>query len=285
MNNDTFELAEEIRRRFRDGDARLPILPEAVIEVRKIVQDEEKGAADIARVIGSDTTFSTTVLRIANSARFKSGSHEIRNLSMAIQRLGGRRTLQLMTAISAQLHLAVKDKALQALLRESAKHALLVAVAAQHLAKLVGSVDPEEAFMAGMMFDVGVSAIVCAVPEQLASRSLEENHHVLSQLHREMGGRLLTYWEMPDSFISLASHHGVESDDRPRENLIDLIDSVQFMLADTGHTPPFDHVPEGVDALNYPPMQRLGLNETHLAAVEIELEDGVEELQGIFNLS
>jgi len=284
MKKDTFELATEIRRRFRDGDARLPILPEAVIEVRKIVQDEEKGAADIARVIGSDTTFSTTVLRIANSARFKTGSHEVRNLSMAIQRLGGRRTLQLMTAISSQLHLAVKDKALQSLLRESSKHALLVAVAAQHLAKLLGSVDPEEAFMAGMMFDVGISAIVCAVPEELASRSLEENHHVLSELHREMGGRLLTYWEMPDSFISLASHHGVESDDRPRENLIDLIDSVQFMLADTGHTSPFDEVPTGMDALHYPPMQRLGLNETHLAAVEIELEDGFEELQGIFNV-
>jgi HD-like signal output (HDOD) protein len=284
MNKDTFELAEEIRRRFRDGDARLPILPEAVIEVRKIVKDEEKGAADIARVIGSDTTFSTTVLRIANSARFKSGSHEIRNLSMAIQRLGGRRTLQLMTAISSQLHLAVKDKALQTLLRESAKHSLLVAVAAQHLAKLVGSVDPEEAFMAGMMFDVGVSAIVCAVPTELARCNVQENHHILSQLHREMGGRLLTYWEMPDSFISLASHHGVESDDRPRENLIDLIDSVQFMLADTGHKPPFDEVPEGIDALHYPPMQRLGLNETHLAAVEIELEDGFEELQGIFSL-
>jgi len=284
MNKDTFELAEEIRRRFRDGDARLPILPEAVIEVRKIVKDEEKGAADIARVIGSDTTFSTTVLRIANSARFKSGSHEIRNLSMAIQRLGGRRTLQLMTAISSQLHLAVKDKSLQTLLRESSKHSLLVAVAAQHLAKLVGSVDPEEAFMAGMMFDVGVSAIVCAVPTELARCNMQENHYILSQLHREMGGRLLTYWEMPDSFISLASHHGVESDDRPRENLIDLIDSVQFMLADTGHKPPFDEVPEGIDALHYPPMQRLGLNETHLAAVEIELEDGFEELQGIFSL-
>ncbi len=284
MTTDTFELATEIRRRFRDGDARLPVLPEAVLEVRKIVNDAEKGAMDIARVIGSDTTFSTTVLRIANSARFKTGSYEVRNLSMAIQRLGGRRTLQLMTAISSQLHLAVKDKTLQSLLRESSKHSLLVAVAAQHLAKLVGSVDPEEAFMAGMMFDVGISAIVCAVPEELARCSLEENHHILSQLHREMGGRLLTYWDMPDSFISLASHHGVESDDRPRESLIDLIDSVQFMLADTGHTPPFDEVPEGIDALNYPPMQRLGLNETHLAAVEIELEDGLEELQGIFNL-
>ncbi len=284
MNKDAYTLAEEIRRRFRDGDARLPVLPEAVIEVRKIVRDEEKGAADIARVIAQDATFSTTVLRIANSARFKTGSHEIRNLPMAIQRLGGRRTLQLMTAISAQLHMAVKDKGLQTLLRESAKHSLLVAVAAQHLAKLVGGVDPEDAFMAGMLFDIGVSAIICAVPDEVANCGSKQSHIILRQLHREMGGRLLTYWEMPDSFIALASHHGVESDDRPRENLIEIIDSVQFLLAGSGYVPPFDDIPEGIDALHYPPMQRLGLNETHLAAVEVELEDGFEEMQCIFSV-
>ncbi len=284
MSKDAFELAEEIRRRFRDGDARLPVLPEAVIKVRKIVQDEQQGAADIARVIAQDSTFSTTVLRIANSARFKGSGLEIRNLPMAIQRLGGRRTLQLMTAISSQLHLAVKNKGLQTLLRESAQHSLLVAVAAEHLARLTGGVDPQEAFMGGMLFDVGVAAIICAVPDEVAACGDEQSHNILRQLHREMGGRLLTYWEMPDAFISLASHHGIESDDRPRENLLDIIDSVQFLLAGSGHELPFDDVPEGIDALHYPPMQRLGLNETHLAAVEVELEDGFDEMKGIFSL-
>ncbi len=283
MNSDVFALAEEIRRRFRDGDARLPVLPEAVIQVRNIVQDEQQGAADIARVIARDSTFSTTVLRLANSARFKGGSHEIRNLPMAIQRLGGRRTLQLMTAISSQLHLAVKNRALQALLRESARHALLVAVAAEHLARLTGGVDPQEAFMGGILFDVGVAAIICAVPDEVAACGHEQSHAILRQLHREMGGRLLTYWEMPDAFISLSSHHGIESDDRPRENLLDIIDSVQFLLAGSGHALPFDDVPAGIDALHYPPMQRLGLNETHLAAVEVELEDGFDEVNSIFS--
>jgi len=283
MSVDAFKLAQEIRRRFEEGDARLPVLPEAVIKVRAMVNDKEKGAADIARVIATDSTFSTTVLRIANSARFKASGIEIRNLSMAIQRLGGRRTLQLMTAISSQIHLAVKAHDLQALLRESAQHSLLVAAAAQHLARLVGSVDPEEAFMGGMLFDVGVAAIICAVPDEIAACDDQERHQLLRQLHREMGGRLLTYWEMPDAFIALASHHGVEADDRPRENLIDVIDAVQFLLSETGHASPFDIMPEGVDVLHYPPMKRLGLNETHLAAVEVELEDGFAELAGIFS--
>ncbi|TLS66952.1 HDOD domain-containing protein [Mariprofundus erugo] len=282
MSVDSFELAKEIRRRFEAGDARLPVLPEAVIKVRQIVNDQEKGAADIARVLASDTTFSTTVLRIANSARFRGTGQEVRNLSMAIQRLGGRRTLQLMTAISSQVHLAVKVPELQVLLRESTQHALLVAAAAQHLARLTGSIDPEEGFMGGMLFDVGVAAIICAVPDEIARCNNEQRHELLGQLHREMGGRLLTYWEMPDAFIALASHHGVEADDRPRENLIDVIDAVQFLLAGMGYAPPFDTLPD-MDVLHYPPMKRLGLNETHLAAVEVELEDSFQELAGIFS--
>ncbi len=284
MNTDmeAYELAKIIRQRFQDGDAKLPVLPEAVIKVRKIVADEGKGAADIAKVIASDSTLSTTVLRIANSARFRSGGAEIRNLSMAIQRLGGRKTLQLLTAISTQLHLSVKNKELQDLLREGSKHSLLVAVAAQHLARLVGSVDPEEAFLAGLLFDVGVPAIICAVPDEIVKCNAEERKQLLRQLHREMGGRLLTDWLMPDAFISLASHHGVEADDRPRENLIDLIDAVQFLLHSTGIELPFDEVPEGMEALQYPPIQRLALNETQLAAVEVELEDGFDELSDIF---
>lgn len=283
MNRDTHVIAEEIRRHFRKGDARLPVLPEAVIKVREIVNDDSRGAADIAEVIATDATFSTTVLRLANSARFNAGGREIRNLPMAIQRLGGRKTLQLMTAISSQLHLAVKDKNLQSILRESAEHSLLVAVAAQHLARIVGSIEPDEAFMAGMLFDIGVAAIICAVPEDIAACDARQSHELLRQLHREMGGRLLTYWQMPDAFIALASHHGVESDDRPRDALIDIIDSVQFLLASSHHTLPFDRMPEGVEALHYPPMQRLGLNETHLAAVEVEIEDGFAEMQSIFN--
>jgi len=280
---DTHALATLIRQRFQDDDPRLPVLPEAVIKVRRILQDEKKGAADIAQAISTDSTFSSTVLRIANSARYNPQNREIRNLPMAIQRLGGRQTLQLMTAISSQMHIAVKDKYLQTILRTNTRHALLVATAAQHLAKLIGSIDADEAFLGGMLFDVGVAAIISAIPEELATIDPKECTKIIRLLHREMGGRLMTYWDMPDSFIALTSHHGVEADDRPRENIIDLIDTVQFLLKSQGHDLPFDDVPEGIDTLHYPPARRLGITPTLLAAVEVELEDGFEELQAIFS--
>ncbi|MDQ6990049.1 MAG: HDOD domain-containing protein [Mariprofundaceae bacterium] len=278
MSVDVGKIAEEIRVRFRAGEAKLPLLPEAVIQVRRIVQDESQGAADIARALGNDMTFSATVLRIANSARFKSGSFEIRSLPMAIQRLGGRRTLQLMVAISAKIHMQVKNKALQKILQQTSAHSLSVAVAAQHLATLIQSAEPEEAFLAGMLHDIGVQAVVCAVPDLLIPLEHADKLKVIQRLHREMGGRLLNHWDMPDVFETIASHHGIESDDRPRDKLIDFIDAADFLVQHNGVKVLFDAIGD-VDIQHYPPIQRLGATEVHLAAVEIELETSIGDMQ------
>ncbi|MDX8397899.1 MAG: HDOD domain-containing protein [Mariprofundaceae bacterium] len=282
MSINTNQLAALIRERFNSGEAKLPVLPEAVLKVRAIVDDESKGASDIAKVLAEDPTFSTTVLRIANSAKFKTGKFDIRSLPMAIQRLGGRRTLQLLIAISSKVHVQVKNKGLQDILREVSSHSLLVASAAQHLAKLVRSSEPEEAFLAGILHDVGVQAVISAVPEELAKLPKEECIDVISQLHREMGGRLLNHWGMPDIFSTVASHHGIEADDRPRDKLIDYIDAADFMVQRLGHKVLFDHIGEGIEVAHFPAMVRLGVTETHLAAVEVELEDDLEELQAAF---
>ena len=282
MALDAAKISQMIRERFRTGEAKLPVLPEAIIKVREIVDDEERGAADIAKVIGNDPTLSTTVLRIANSAKFKSGSYEVRSLPMAVQRLGGRRTLQLLIAISSKVHMQVKDKGLQDILRKVSSHSLMVAVAAQHLARLVRSAEPEEAFLAGIMHDVGVPAVVCAMPDELSQCSREDQLAIIQELHREMGGRLLSHWEMPDIFATIASHHGIEADDRPRDKLIDYVDAADFLVQKNGEEVLFEEISDGIEVEHFMPLRRLGVTETHLAAVEIELEDEIGDLRSIF---
>ncbi|HIP06631.1 MAG TPA: HDOD domain-containing protein [Mariprofundaceae bacterium] len=277
MKTDTEAFAEVIRARFRKGEARLPLLPKAVLKVQKIVNDESKGASDIAKALAECSTFSATVLRIANSPEFKNGTYEIRSLPMAVQRLGGRKTLQLMVAISSKLHFNVKDKGLQKILNKNKNDAMYVAVAARHLAQILRGTDPEEAFLAGMLHDIGVQAVVCAVPDLLAPLAYEDQIKIIQTLHREMGGRLLNYWEMPDAFEIIATHHGIESDDRPRDKLIDFVDAANFLIQSHGHKVLFDPIGD-IDPLQYAPIQRIGAGETHLAAVEIELEDAVKHM-------
>jgi len=279
MNLQQHQLAAMIRQKFNSGEAKLPLLPEAVIKVQRIVKDESKGAADIAKAIGDDPTFSTTVMRLSNSAQFNPRGHEIRSLQVAVQRLGARKVLQLMIALSAKVHIKVKNKELQAVLRKSADHSLMVACAAQHLAKLIGSADPDEAFLAGMVHDIGIPAVVSAAEKELSEIDAESRLDAICSLHREMGGRLLSYWNMPDVFATVASHHGIESDDRPNERLIDYVDAADFLIQRDGQDVMFDAVSEGVETANYPPISRLGATEIHIAAVEVELEDSLKEMR------
>jgi len=270
-------LAVKVREKFYSGEARLPVLPEAVVRVRAIVGDDTKGAHDIAEAIRQDSTLSTTVLRLANSARFNPGGREVRSLPAAIQRLGGRRTLQLLIAISSKLLIRVSHPLLLEIHRESSAHALRIAVTAQTLARVIRDSDPEEVFLAGLIHDVGVLAVVCAVPDELLACAADELRRCVDMLHREMGGRLLLHWEMPLCFSQVAVHHGIESEDRPRERLIDFVDAAEFLLGLFARNGPISA--SGMD--NMPAVRRLGVTETHLAAVRVGLEEGIGELQGV----
>jgi len=252
------------------------VLPEAVVRVRAILDDDSKGAQDIARVIQSDSTLSMTVLRLANSARFAPAGKEVCSLSAAIQRLGGRRTLHLLIAISGKVHMSIRHPLLQSIHRESVEYSLRVAAVAQILAGVLRAADPGEAFLAGLLHDVGISAIVCAVPEELSACEPDELRHCVEMLHREMGGRLLLHWGMPACFSQVAVHHGIESDDRPHEQLIDFVDAAASLLS-------AGNIAADPDAARHvPAFGRLGVTATHLAAVEVEMEDGVSEVQQLF---
>jgi len=282
LSNHVEQLADKIRHKFNSGEVRLPVLPEAVLKVRAIIGDERKGSQEIAKVIGDNPTFSTAVLRIVNSARFNPAGKEIRNLPMAIQRLGDKHTLQLMISISGKMCMQVKNADLPHSLREISNHKLLVAVAAQHLAQIIPDVMPDEAFMAGLLYEIGASLVISAVPDDLIACAPDIRVDIVHRLHREMGARLFNYWNMPNVFTQVVLHHGIESDDRPREKLIDYVDAADFIVQHTGYRAMLDTLAEDKDPMQIPAVKRLGINQTHIAAIEVELEDELADLKEIF---
>lgn len=279
MNEHTRAVAAKVRKRFQSGNVKLPALPETVMKVRKIVDNPDKGATAISKAIAADPTYSTIVMRLANSARFNVSGKEIRNLPMAVQRLGGRRVLQLLISISSKLLMQVKQPQLKAILRQSNDHSLMVAAACQHLARLMQTADPEEAFLAGLLHDEGIATLICSVPEELMACDAEERSQLIELLHREMGARLLSHWHMPNPFVLAAMHHGIESNDRPRHQLIDYVDVANYIVDRTVAGDRGD----GEDAAVYPPLVRLGPTQAQLTAVEIELEDSLADLQQVFD--
>ena len=58
------DIATLIRKKFKDGEARLPVLPDAVLKVRAVIADERKGSTDIAKVISESPAFSAKALSV-----------------------------------------------------------------------------------------------------------------------------------------------------------------------------------------------------------------------------
>jgi len=66
----------------------LPVLPEVVLRLQKLLNDDEGNFHDLATLLEQDVSLSAVVLKTANSALFNYSGEKITDLSVAIMRIG-----------------------------------------------------------------------------------------------------------------------------------------------------------------------------------------------------
>lgn len=66
----------------------LPTLSTVVFQVHAVLDDDRKGAADVAAVIERDPALTTRLLRAANSALYSRGGDRVASVYAATQRIG-----------------------------------------------------------------------------------------------------------------------------------------------------------------------------------------------------
>jgi len=203
---------ETLIRRVRD----LPALPAAVVRVMQLTADPKAGMPDVARALASDQALAARVLKLANSA-FYGSSRRISTVSEAVITLGMRTTRNLVMATSCQemLERNVAGYALPpgALWR----HSLACASAAQALAARARYRATEEAFVAGLLHDVGKVVLNTYLKDQFARVFLRATHgdmtfaeaerETLGFDHAEAGACLLERWSLPAALVSAVRWH------------------------------------------------------------------------------
>jgi putative nucleotidyltransferase with HDIG domain len=170
-------------------------------------------AADQAEsLIRMDAGLASGTLRLANSAYFNS-SLPCDSLSDAIVRLGFREIYRLATTkiASAWLNNTVDGYGWEP--GDLYRHSLTVAVAADLLAKNTEAVEPEIAYTAGLLHDVGKLALayVCSehfgkVREYQASEQCPwrvAEHRIFGFDHTDVAGELLEGWKFPGNLIDV----------------------------------------------------------------------------------
>ena len=261
------ERLDALVRQVRD----LPALPDTVVRVMHLTDDPKSGISDVAKALVSDQALAARVLKLANSA-FYGSSRRIATVSDAVVILGMRTTRNLVMATGCQEMLAqeVAGYALPpgALLR----HSLACASAAQALAKRTQYRGTEEAFVAGLLHDLGKVVMNTYLRDQFiqvliraASGEMtyaEAERAVFSFDHAEAGAYLLERWNLPASLVTAVRYHHTPLEaptDSPLPCLVHVADAICMTLG----------IGLGLDGLAYV-LQPEALARLHLTAEDFE---------------
>lgn len=195
--------------------AKLPTIPIILLKLLELCQDENAGMAELAKLIENDVGMSARVLNVANSAAYHRDGRKV-GLLQALNVLGSDqiKTLVISESIlqtfNAFPHSGGSD------LRGFWKHAFTTAVMAREIAIKMGYAQVEEAYLAGLLHDVGRLALMAAAPNEYGSNFLALDDAYLCQVeqstlqisHAEAGAWLIERWEL-DSFMadSILYHH------------------------------------------------------------------------------
>ncbi len=145
--------------------ANLAAFPFIVAKVLKIAGDEGTGAIELARAARADPYIVAHLLKISNSVFFASTHHRINSVKDAIIRIGFMETRRIVMGMSVMKLFETRNKNLGFDRVDFWYHSLAVAIIAEHAARRAGSVDAEEAFLAGLLHDLGIILLDDYFPE------------------------------------------------------------------------------------------------------------------------
>lgn len=167
-------------------DLQLPSLPEVTLRALEACRRDEHYRV-ISEIVASDTALVVRILALANSSLY-GPTPGIRSIDQALMRLGTRRFKTLiLTAALRQILFELSGGAWQQL-RDFWRHALTTAMTARALATLTRYPEVDEAFMLGMLHNIG-ELIAIKMPD------IETGQQYMDR-QADIAAELVTSWGM-----------------------------------------------------------------------------------------
>jgi len=254
-------------------------LPAVAIRIIEVANASSTAALDLLEAVQFDAALAMRIMRTVNSSYY-SLQNKVADLKLAITLLGFKEIRNLaMTAYVAQLF--KKGAGHGKYTREGLwNHLIGVGAVARLIARTCGKVPPREAYLAGLLHDVGLILIdqylhkpFCKVIDSLTAETpiCELEQEVLGFDHGELGEFVTSQWNLPEHLTkTIRYHHAPLEYDGPHREMVYVVS-----LADV-----FCHV-KGVAALGManrqmPPTEiftGLGLDKPQVAAIWEQLDE------------
>ena len=198
----------------------VPPLPQVLLRLLEAVEDDNVSFASLAELISRDPVLTARVLTAANSAAFRRSVAIVR-IQDCVKVLGTRMVRAMATCLAVQHTFDPLSRKLRADLTEFWRHSILVAETARSLAVACRAPRAEEAYLAGLLHDLGELMLLAGLPDYaglLADCPDEASLPALEQWalgadHAEVGAWLADQWNL-DSLLAdaILFHHRSETE-------------------------------------------------------------------------
>jgi HD-like signal output (HDOD) protein len=194
----------------------LATLPEVTAKIIQTVEDPRSTAAKLHQIVTHDPALVTRILKVVNSA-FYGLPGQIGSVERAIVLLGLNAVKNIAVAASIGKLFRAGKLCEGFAARDLWTHCIAVGVCARDIARQMKSPIADEAFLAGMIHDVGILISLQTFPEQLSevceqSKSGERSfceleQEIIGMDHQQLGATLAEQWKFPRSCQLVAGYH------------------------------------------------------------------------------
>lgn len=206
----TQDIFDKILREHQE----LSSLPQTLTRVLDIIRRDDSTAQDLAEVIIVDPALTAKLLRIVNSPYYGS-SRKINTVTQAVMTIGYRALAAL--ALSTSVYDLTGKWATTLDRVKFWRHSLEVAVASRKIAEAIGYQPAEEAFIAGLLHDLGLLVLESSFSEKFSRiwKQFEAGEDIwtleeeaLGTNHARVGQFLLDQWNLPPTICrAVGMHH------------------------------------------------------------------------------
>lgn len=227
-----FQMLEDIAKEL-SGEVIFPTYFDAVLRLRKVLQDPNQSIAGISAAVVIEPLISAKLLRLANSVAFNPAGHQVVDLKSAIARLGVNAVrTSAMSIVMSQLMRAKGMADFAELTQSLWDHSIKSAAAAKILAKATTRLNPDEAMLAGLIHDLGAFYMLYRATQYEELRHRPDSvRYLIIQWHESIGVALLNALGIPEEIVdATAEHDHLRTTPIPIRNFSDVI-YVANMLA------------------------------------------------------
>lgn len=202
----------------------LPASPAIVSSLMNLTTDVNTNIDRICETIMADQSLAAKLLKLSNSS-FYGRAKEVRTLREAVVLLGFKTLRSLAVATSTHtLYQKIANEEFRVKLWE---HALATALASRLIADAVGHPNSEEAFICGLMHDIGKLVLsqklyddynqVIRTVEEKGAKFIDVEEEKFGFNHTDVGLLLLHKWAFPRvlSNAVFEHHHPIDAGEKP----------------------------------------------------------------------